>query len=106
MDHVVVAPLLVLLAVVDGGWIARATGGRVPLSLVQIGLGGLLAATTDLGLALDPEIFFLFFLPPLLFLDGWRIPKDGRPRSSASSSNSPSVFSSPASSPSACCSTG
>jgi CPA1 family monovalent cation:H+ antiporter len=27
--------------------------------------------------ALDPEVFFLLFLPPLLFLDGWRIPKEG-----------------------------
>ncbi len=26
---------------------------------------------------LDPEIFFLLFIPPLLFLDGWRIPKQG-----------------------------
>jgi CPA1 family monovalent cation:H+ antiporter len=25
---------------------------------------------------LDPQLFFLLFLPPLLFLDGWRIPKD------------------------------
>src|SRR5690606_21643039 len=25
---------------------------------------------------LDPHLFFLLFLPPLLFLDGWRIPKD------------------------------
>jgi len=25
---------------------------------------------------LDPEIFFLLFLPPLLFLDGWRIPRE------------------------------
>src|ERR1700688_879623 len=26
---------------------------------------------------LKPDIFFLLFLPPLLFLDGWRIPKEG-----------------------------
>src|SRR5690606_31039390 len=26
---------------------------------------------------LNPEVFFLLFLPPLLFLDGWRIPKEG-----------------------------
>ena len=26
---------------------------------------------------MDPEIFFLLFLPPLLFLDGWRISKEG-----------------------------
>ncbi|MFX4416410.1 cation:proton antiporter, partial [Acinetobacter baumannii] len=25
---------------------------------------------------LHPEIFFLLFLPPLLFLDGWRMPRE------------------------------
>ena len=25
---------------------------------------------------LNPDVFFLLFLPPLLFLDGWRIPKE------------------------------
>lgn len=49
----------------------------MPLPLVQIGLGAVMAAGTDLGLRLDPDVFFLLFLPPLLFLDGWRIPKDG-----------------------------
>lgn len=70
------AALVLLVSVVASGWVARAIG-FVPLPLVQIACGGVLAATTDLGLRLDPDIFFLFFLPPLLFLDGWRIPKDG-----------------------------
>ncbi|KAK0351398.1 hypothetical protein LTR94_025115, partial [Friedmanniomyces endolithicus] len=30
----------------------------------------------EIRVELDPEIFFLLFVPPLLFLDGWRIPKD------------------------------
>jgi Na+/H+ antiporter len=76
LEHVIVAALVLLTAVVLSGWLARALGSRVPLPLIQIGLGSLLAATTELGLRLEPEIFFLFFLPPLLFLDGWRIPKD------------------------------
>ena len=49
----------------------------LPLPLVQIALGALLAGLTDLGISLDPDVFFLLFLPPLLFLDGWRIPKEG-----------------------------
>jgi len=49
---------------------------RHPL-LVQIAIGALIEATMDVGVQLKPEIFFLLFLPPLLFLDGWRIPKDG-----------------------------
>jgi CPA1 family monovalent cation:H+ antiporter len=44
---------------------------------VQIALGVLLAAVMDVGVPLNPEIFFLLFIPPLLFLDGWRIPNRG-----------------------------
>lgn len=49
----------------------------IPLPLIQIAIGALITATLDVGVKLRPEIFFLLFLPPLLFLDGWRIPKDG-----------------------------
>lgn len=66
-----------MLAVVLSGWIARALPVDIPLPLVQIASGAALASGSGLGLRLDPEVFFLLFLPPLLFLDGWRIPKDG-----------------------------
>jgi hypothetical protein len=36
-----------------------------------------IASVANLGVALKPDIFFLLFLPPLLFLDSWRIPKQG-----------------------------
>ncbi|WP_085596156.1 MULTISPECIES: Na+/H+ antiporter [unclassified Pseudomonas] len=53
--------------------------GRViplPLPLVQISAGALLAwPTLGLHVALDPELFLFLFLPPLLFSDGWRMPK-------------------------------
>ena len=53
--------------------------GRViplPLPLVQIAAGAALAwPTLGLHVALDPELFLFLFLPPLLFSDGWRIPK-------------------------------
>jgi CPA1 family monovalent cation:H+ antiporter len=49
----------------------------LPLPLVQIALGAAIASVADLGVELKPDIFFLLFLPPLLFLDGWRIPKQG-----------------------------
>src|SRR6202007_1318377 len=49
----------------------------LPLPLVQIALGAVIASVANLGVALKPDIFFLLFLPPLLFLDGWRIPKEG-----------------------------
>nr|WP_153667297.1 Na+/H+ antiporter [Phyllobacterium sp. SYP-B3895] len=66
-----------LLAVVVSDSIVRALPLPVPLPLVQIGLGALIASVTTIRVELDPDIFFLLFLPPLLFLDGWRIPKEG-----------------------------
>ncbi|MBL8555253.1 MAG: Na+/H+ antiporter [Phenylobacterium sp.] len=66
--------LFLLLAVVVSGALARFT--RLPLPLVQIALGVAIALSVVPTVELDPELFFLLFLPPLLFLDGWRIPKD------------------------------
>ncbi|MEP7061549.1 MAG: Na+/H+ antiporter [Betaproteobacteria bacterium] len=69
--------LTMLLAVVASGYLARALPIAVPMPLMQIAMGALIAGVFNHGVTLDPEIFFLLFLPPLLFLDGWRIPKDG-----------------------------
>ncbi len=69
--------LLMLLAVVVSDSIVRILPLAVPLPLVQIGLGAAIASVTTIRVQLDPDIFFLLFLPPLLFLDGWRIPKEG-----------------------------
>jgi Na+/H+ antiporter len=69
--------LFFLLAVVVSGAFARMSPVPLPLPLVQIALGSIIASVADLGVALKPDIFFLLFLPPLLFLDGWRIPKEG-----------------------------
>lgn len=76
MDAVEVI-LIMLLAVVASAYISRLLPRAVPLPLVQITLGALIAAKSSHGVELDPELFFLAFLPPLLFLDGWRIPKSG-----------------------------
>jgi CPA1 family monovalent cation:H+ antiporter len=69
--------LLLLVAVVVSGSLARMLPVPVPLPLVQIALGALIASVADFGVQLHPDIFFLLFLPPLLFIDGWRIPKEG-----------------------------
>lgn len=69
--------LAMLMAVMVSGLIIRALPLAIPLPLVQIALGALIAGAFDQGVVLNPEVFFLLFLPPLLFLDGWRIPKDG-----------------------------
>ena len=69
--------LAMLLAVLASGYITRMLPFSLPLPLVQIGLGATITAVSGEGVKLDPHLFFLLFLPPLLFLDGWRIPKVG-----------------------------
>ncbi|HCY63102.1 MAG TPA: Na+/H+ antiporter [Oxalobacteraceae bacterium] len=76
MDSIEVV-LAMLLAVVASGYLVRALPVSLPLPLVQIALGAVVSGVFKQGVTLDPHIFFLLFLPPLLFLDGWRIPKDG-----------------------------
>jgi len=71
---VVITILLLLLAVVVSETLAR--WSRLPLPLVQIALGALIDLSFVPTVVLDPELFFVLFLPPLLFLDGWRIPND------------------------------
>jgi CPA1 family monovalent cation:H+ antiporter len=69
--------LFLLLAVVMSGWLQRGLPWSLPLPIVQIALGALIALAAKSPVELDPDVFFLLFLPPLLFFDGWRIPKDG-----------------------------
>ncbi len=75
--HSVEIVLTMLLLVLASGYLARVLPFALPLPLVQIALGAGVAAVSQRGVELDPDIFFLLFLPPLLFLDGWRIPKEG-----------------------------
>ncbi|EIL95967.1 putative Na+/H+ antiporter, partial [Rhodanobacter sp. 115] len=69
--------LAMLLAVVASGYLVRVLPFSLPLPLVQIALGAVISGVLKHGVTLDPDVFFLLFLPPLLFLDGWRIPKNG-----------------------------
>lgn len=68
--------LALLFAVVVSGVISRALPWSIPRPLVQIALGAVVGLVANWRVTLDPEIFFLLFLPPLLFLDGWRIPRE------------------------------
>lgn len=49
----------------------------VPLPIVQIAVGAVLAwpLTGGLHVKLEPEVFLLIFIPPLLFGDAWQAPK-------------------------------
>ena len=68
--------LFLLFAVVLSGAISRMLPVSIPTPLVQILLGAVIGLSTSYRVELDPDLFLLLFLPPLLFLDGWRIPKD------------------------------
>lgn len=48
---------------------------KVPVSLIQIGLGLLVAIFLDVEIKLDTEWFLLLFIAPLLYSDAWRFPK-------------------------------
>ena len=73
--HTVEIVLLVLTIGAVTGIIARYLQA-IPLPLIQIAIGAVLS-WPDAGLHIhfDPELFLLLFIPPLLFADGWRIPK-------------------------------
>jgi CPA1 family monovalent cation:H+ antiporter len=74
--EIVFTVLILLLTVALSGAITRVLPLRLPLPLMQIAFGALLAwPTFNLHVAFDPEIFMLLFIPPLLFADVWRIPK-------------------------------
>jgi CPA1 family monovalent cation:H+ antiporter len=75
--HSIDVVLAMLIAVAASGYLIRILPFSLPLPLVQIALGAVISGVLDKGHDLEPELFFLLFLPPLLFLDGWRIPKQG-----------------------------
>jgi CPA1 family monovalent cation:H+ antiporter len=73
---IVFTVLILLLAVSASGVVTRILPIALPLPLVQIAIGALLAwPRLGLHVTFDPEIFMVLFIPPLLFADGWRIPK-------------------------------
>ncbi|PLP60648.1 Na+/H+ antiporter [Mesorhizobium loti] len=66
--------LLLLVLVAASGVLVRFL--PLPLPIIQIGLGVLLAWPIDgLRVELEPELFLLVFVPPLLFIDGIMLPK-------------------------------
>ncbi len=72
---VVTMVLVFLLAVIVSGFLSRLLPLKVPLPLLQIAIGACLSYVFGFDVELEPHVFLLLFIPPLLFLDGWRIPK-------------------------------
>lgn len=68
--------LVLLFAVVMSSVAGKVLPWPLPRPLVQIGVGAAIGMVAELRVPLDPHVFFLLFLPPLLFLDGWRIPRE------------------------------
>ena len=67
--------LILTLMVSLSGVAARIIPFQIPLPLVQIAMGALLAwPTFGLHVEFDPELFLVLFIPPLLFADGWKTP--------------------------------
>lgn len=67
--------LVFIIAIVVTAFISHLLPINIPLPLIQIAAGACLAVA-GFEVSFDPQIFLLLFIPPLLFLDGWRIPKD------------------------------
>ena len=88
MDEVGIV-LAMLLAVVASGYLVRMLPFAVPLPLMQIALGAAIAGSTGHGVRLEPHIFFLVFLPPLLFLTAGASPRSGCSATAPRSSNWP-----------------
>jgi CPA1 family monovalent cation:H+ antiporter len=67
--------LLLTLIVSLSGVLTRILPFQIPLPLMQIVVGALLA-WPRFGLHVDfnPELFLVLFIPPLLFSDGWKTP--------------------------------
>lgn len=76
MTHTLILPaiLALLAAIVASSGLTRLIRSVVPLPVVQIVIGVAIGFLTELRVRIDPEIFLLLFLPPLLFLDAWRMP--------------------------------
>jgi CPA1 family monovalent cation:H+ antiporter len=73
MDIVVITlGLLLAIALVGalGKWLP------IPLPILQVAAGvGMSFLPPFASLSVPPEVFFLLFIPPLLFADAWEIPK-------------------------------
>lgn len=67
--------LIMTLVVSLSGVITKILPFQIPLPLMQIAIGALLAwPQFGLHVEFDPELFLLLFIPPLLFADGWKTP--------------------------------
>ncbi len=66
--------LLLLLAIAVGGALVHWTPLPLPILLVVLGVLASFLPGLD-GIEVDPELFLLLFIPPILFADAWTLPR-------------------------------
>ena len=66
--------LLLLATVAVGGTLVRVLPLSLPIMLVVVGVGVSFLPPFS-GLRVDPELFLLLFVPPILFADAWSLPR-------------------------------
>ncbi len=69
----VVTLVLVFISRCCERFVSRLLKDIIPLIQIALGAGLSLYGFT---VEFEPHLFLFLFIPPLLFLDGWRIPKE------------------------------
>jgi CPA1 family monovalent cation:H+ antiporter len=72
--HVIELSLILLLAVAVGGAAVRWISIPLPILLVAVGAAASFIPGLD-DVQVDPEVFLLLFIPPILFADAWLLPR-------------------------------
>jgi CPA1 family monovalent cation:H+ antiporter len=67
--QIITMVLILLLAVTVSGFIVRLSPVALPLPLIQIATGAIIASFSPFDVSLDPSIFFLLFI--LTIISGW-----------------------------------
>lgn len=65
--------IFILIAILVSDILSKIIHLNIPLPLIQIFTGAIISSIFGEGALLEPHSFILIFIPPLLFLDGWRI---------------------------------
>ncbi|MEH3086072.1 MAG: cation:proton antiporter [Xylophilus ampelinus] len=72
----ILPPILAMLTLVAFSGLLSRNSVAIPLPLLQVALGAVAAwPTHGLRVSMDLQLFMGLFIPPLLFADGWQMPK-------------------------------
>ncbi|HHY0513352.1 TPA: cation:proton antiporter, partial [Vibrio parahaemolyticus] len=74
MDSLIIF-FFIIVSILVSGLLSKALPFDIPNPILQIISGIIISYFFDDGIELEPHSFLFLFIPPLLFLDGWRISK-------------------------------